>query len=261
MVEEYRSCPGDLPRCANNCRLQDLQKRLMFVGEMCPEGEPGGEKQNDVMVVSPEGMWGGSRLAYGNSGGGENCSCGKEIIHSLSPPLLSRQMCDRGAVLEEPRGPPTSVFRMRTIHQDFLWDCYRVPSLAETSLLTHQHTFVMCRKCAMGGLLVKQCSGANPKPSSSREQLSRRRQLLHHLQKSMKGRVAIGDRPRGNTAAPSRGRVVNVLTTKASKTYVRTPPIGKHNMIASSWCLAGEIPVDRTFPVYTTPCLRDSRWG
>lgn len=36
MVEENRSCPGDLPRCKNQCTLQDLQKRLMFVGDMPP---------------------------------------------------------------------------------------------------------------------------------------------------------------------------------------------------------------------------------
>eukprot|EP00752_Nemacystus_decipiens_P009048 g8079.t1 len=36
MVEENRSCPGDLPKCKNLCFLQDLQRRLMFVGEMPP---------------------------------------------------------------------------------------------------------------------------------------------------------------------------------------------------------------------------------
>lgn len=39
IVEENRSCPGDLPRCKNQCRLQDLQKRLMFVGALHPDGE------------------------------------------------------------------------------------------------------------------------------------------------------------------------------------------------------------------------------
>ncbi|CAN0375014.1 unnamed protein product, partial [Ectocarpus sp. 8 AP-2014] len=36
MVEDKRSCPGDLPMCKYKCRLQDLQKRLMFVGELHP---------------------------------------------------------------------------------------------------------------------------------------------------------------------------------------------------------------------------------
>ncbi|CAN0167268.1 unnamed protein product, partial [Laminaria digitata] len=42
VVELKRSCPEDLPPCTNNCRLQELQKRLMFVGEMHPAGEDGG---------------------------------------------------------------------------------------------------------------------------------------------------------------------------------------------------------------------------
>ena len=55
MVEENRSCPGDLPKCKNLCTLQGLQRRLMFVGELPPaDGEDvGGEGGRDFCL----GAW------------------------------------------------------------------------------------------------------------------------------------------------------------------------------------------------------------
>lgn len=83
MVEDKRSCPGDLPMCKYKCRLQDLQKRLMFVGELHPEGDEADGTNKKYLYISP--------LFRRFS-----CCCwsnGKESCHAAVATCLERGCC------------------------------------------------------------------------------------------------------------------------------------------------------------------------
>lgn len=64
-VEANRSCPSELPICTKGCRLQDLQKRLLFVGVMPPAAGDGlGELEKCSLCVYLS--WWGTSTGNGN---------------------------------------------------------------------------------------------------------------------------------------------------------------------------------------------------
>ncbi|CAB1096057.1 unnamed protein product [Ectocarpus sp. CCAP 1310/34] len=98
MVEDKRSCPGDLPMCKYKCRLQDLQKRLMFVGELHPEGDEadGGalsyhHRRHGSVWVSPlpelgvPGVVDGAGARIGDRDGGPYRGFGVPRVETLFP--------------------------------------------------------------------------------------------------------------------------------------------------------------------------------
>ncbi|CAM9481887.1 unnamed protein product [Ectocarpus sp. 4 AP-2014] len=102
MVEDKRSCPGDLPMCKYKCRLQDLQKRLMFVGQLHPEGDEADDsiqsgalshhhRRHGSVWVSPlpelgvPGVVGGPGARIGDRDGGPYRGFGVPRVETLFP--------------------------------------------------------------------------------------------------------------------------------------------------------------------------------